>query len=152
MSNTSNLGDSPPDLHMRLSFPLAWLQQRQSSQPHIKFFKQDLTPGTLPVRCTDHCTICPLINILLANFFFLLYLLVSYIFLYCSFSQPRPSQVLYSVPEILILSTLCSGVCVPMYIALYFHSLKLVPPPPLPQTPESISNDCCSWSKPKYYR
>ena len=57
-------------------------------------------------------------------FFFLLYSLVVYIFIY-SFSQSQPCQVLYSVPEILILGTLCSGVCVLMYIALHFHSLTL---------------------------
>ena len=50
---------------------------------------------------------------------------------YCSFlNLALAKSYIHAVPEILILGTLCSGVCVPMYIDLYFHSLKLVPPPP----------------------
>ena len=40
-----------------------------------------------------------------------------------SFSEPRPCQVLYSVPEILILGILCSGVCVLM---VYCSVLSLI--------------------------
>ena len=59
---------------LQIDFPLSVNQMQQtyltkqqckSSQPHVKFFKQNQTaPGTLPDHCTDHHTTCPLTVVL----------------------------------------------------------------------------------------